>query len=416
MSHKIILIDDESYVLDQLKLLLDWEKLGFEIVGSFSSTQNIFEYIDTNEVDAILSDISMPYPNGLDIAKYCYEKHKNIFVVLLSGFRDFKYAQQAIQYKTFEYLTKPISYDKFVDCILRLSLEITSNKEAKLTTSSFGDLNSLFIMQTLFSAFSNGEKIDLEEFCWMLTSHYGIPSERLTEKCALVDVHIPELLKFLKLKWKYKKSNLYTAICNLILCESEISFNIPVNHNGDIITVLIIKKSDMDFENILKCQTERICENIKNIFNLNAETHNIKIYSDVESIQNRSKSDDNNISEISNLHSDDEIINNIYSYIKENYKKEITLDMVCKHTAMSKSRFCSYFKTHTEQSFITVLNKYRISKALSLLKNKQYKPSSVSYMVGFSNPQHFYRIFKSCTNMTPGEYQYKVTNNDENNE
>ena len=80
MLNKIVILDDETYVLDQLLQLIDWEQIGFEVYATLNDTKNIYDYIENNEIDAILSDISMPNPNGLDIAKYCHENHPDILL------------------------------------------------------------------------------------------------------------------------------------------------------------------------------------------------------------------------------------------------------------------------------------------------------------------------------------------------
>lgn len=107
--YSFIFVDDESVIREKILRLIDWEIFGFTCVGSFSNGRTALEFLKKNNVDLVISDIKMPLVSGLDIAKFLHETHKNTQIILLSAYRDFQYAVEAIQYKISAYLTKPIS-------------------------------------------------------------------------------------------------------------------------------------------------------------------------------------------------------------------------------------------------------------------------------------------------------------------
>lgn len=107
--YSFIFVDDESIIRDKILNLIDWESFGFICAGTFSNGRTAMEFLKENNVDLMISDIKMPLVSGLELAKYLYENHKNTQIILLSAYRDFQYAVEAIQYRISAYLTKPIS-------------------------------------------------------------------------------------------------------------------------------------------------------------------------------------------------------------------------------------------------------------------------------------------------------------------
>ena len=94
---KVLLVDDEPFIVQGLSALIDWEKEGFEIVGTAGNGSEAVEFLKSNPVDLILADIKMPVMNGLEFLKYIRETHlSEAFFVILSGYGDFTYAKEAV--------------------------------------------------------------------------------------------------------------------------------------------------------------------------------------------------------------------------------------------------------------------------------------------------------------------------------
>ena len=110
---KVLLVDDEYYILQGLKALIEWEKEGFVIAGTASDGGEALEFLRYNQVDLILADINMPEISGLELMqKIRTEKLSDAFFVILSGFAEFSYAQEAIRYKCTDYILKPIEKEQ----------------------------------------------------------------------------------------------------------------------------------------------------------------------------------------------------------------------------------------------------------------------------------------------------------------
>jgi len=105
--YRVIVADDEEHVRSGLAEVIDWASIGFDIVARLADGREVIDYLQACEVDVILTDIKMTFVSGLEVAKYIHREKRRERVVLLSGYQEFKLAQEAIQYQVVHYLLKP---------------------------------------------------------------------------------------------------------------------------------------------------------------------------------------------------------------------------------------------------------------------------------------------------------------------
>ncbi len=121
---ELVIVDDEPMILKGLKELFPWEKLHYHVAAVFKSPLDCLEYVQTNPVDVILSDVRMPGITGITLAQKIQAGHPHIHVVLLSAHADFEYAQLAMQYGVKDYLVKPVKAQNLIDAFNRLYHQI----------------------------------------------------------------------------------------------------------------------------------------------------------------------------------------------------------------------------------------------------------------------------------------------------
>lgn len=120
---RVLLVDDEPYILQGLSVLIDWEKEGFEIVGTVSNGEEAVGFLKSSQVDLIMADIKMPVMNGLELLKNIRERHlSDAFFVILSGYGDFSYAKEAIHYQCTDYILKPIQKSQLIELLGKVKL------------------------------------------------------------------------------------------------------------------------------------------------------------------------------------------------------------------------------------------------------------------------------------------------------
>ena len=119
---KVLLVDDEPFILQGLRVLIDWKSIGCEIVATAPNGADAYEYVKNNHVDIIVTDIKMPEMNGIELLKKLREDgFSDIEVIILSGYKDFEYAMQGLKYGCAGYVLKPVEKDEITSLIMKLS-------------------------------------------------------------------------------------------------------------------------------------------------------------------------------------------------------------------------------------------------------------------------------------------------------
>lgn len=137
---KVMLVDDESVILQGLQILIDWEEQGYEIVATKSNGMDAIEYLKDNEVDLIISDIQMPVLGGLELLeKIRKEKLSDARFVVLTGYSDFKYTQKAIRYNCLDYILKPVSREDLLSVLNNVSTITKESLERSDTQEKMAD-------------------------------------------------------------------------------------------------------------------------------------------------------------------------------------------------------------------------------------------------------------------------------------
>ena len=130
---KIFLAEDEVVVRATIKRMIPWEELGFELVGEAADGEMALPLLIRQQPDLLITDIKMPFMDGLTLARLAKKEIPGLKVVILSGYDDFNYAKQAIGIGVEDYLLKPITKNALIE---RLS-EIRSRYEHEKTQKEY---------------------------------------------------------------------------------------------------------------------------------------------------------------------------------------------------------------------------------------------------------------------------------------
>ena len=109
--YTIVVADDEEDLRRTIIRKIDWESIGFQVVGEAENGVEALELVTKNEPDLLLTDIRMPFISGLELARQVREVRPSTQIAFLSGYDDFSYAQEAIRYNIISYLLKPNSLE-----------------------------------------------------------------------------------------------------------------------------------------------------------------------------------------------------------------------------------------------------------------------------------------------------------------
>jgi two-component system response regulator YesN len=118
--YNILIVDDEATVRHSIRNNINWNSLGYNFVGDCENGSEAIDEIDKFQPDVVLTDITMPFVDGLELTRYILEKYPRIKVIILTGYDDFDYARQAVKLKAYDYILKPITADELRKLLLRL--------------------------------------------------------------------------------------------------------------------------------------------------------------------------------------------------------------------------------------------------------------------------------------------------------
>ena len=137
--YKVILVDDEAEVIDVMEAKIHWNELGFEVVGSATNGVKALELVEKLQPDVVLTDIKMPYMDGLELSRKLRQDYPNIYIMLCTGFDEFEYAKEAVHLEIKEYMLKPINAAELSECLTGLKETMDREREEKLNVKKLED-------------------------------------------------------------------------------------------------------------------------------------------------------------------------------------------------------------------------------------------------------------------------------------
>ncbi|MGG1519353.1 response regulator [Paenibacillus oryzisoli] len=188
MTYRLIIVDDEEHIREGLCDLVNWDSLGFQVIAKLEDGKQALEWLQKTDVDVILTDINMTFISGLELAKYVYEQYPATKVVLISGFKEFEFAKQAIAYNVVNYLLKPTKLSQIVSVFQELKLKLDKEKEDRERIAMVMKQNNELlptIRKQLFHDLSTGRLIDQQE-AENLLRLTGVHATTQNNRCALL--------------------------------------------------------------------------------------------------------------------------------------------------------------------------------------------------------------------------------------
>lgn len=126
---KIFLVEDEVIIRNGIKNSINWEREGYEFVGEASDGELAYPLIKKVKPDILITDIKMPFMDGLELSEIVKKEIPGIKIIILSGYDEFEYAKKAISIGVTDYLLKPIAADKLMEAIGGVAATIRKERE-----------------------------------------------------------------------------------------------------------------------------------------------------------------------------------------------------------------------------------------------------------------------------------------------
>ncbi|RKD34998.1 response regulator transcription factor [Lacrimispora algidixylanolytica] len=252
--YKVLLVDDEILIRERISQRIPWESLGYELRGTCENGKEAIEFMEKQPVDLVLTDICMPYVDGLELAKYLYENEKRTKVVIITGYDEFEYAKKAVEYRVLSYVLKPVTAVELIEKLEEAKKTLDS-EEANLQVrtyyeGSFPLLKNQFLLQLSKGKFQEEEieeklkefHIDFQGECYctaLLYPRVGLEKRELAQMSSLINREAGEdvlafegddnnIILYVKKKNSSQLKKDMSHICEAAAKSSERELNIQV--------------------------------------------------------------------------------------------------------------------------------------------------------------------------------------------
>jgi len=128
---KLLIADDEALIRDGIRNCIDWGRYGIDIVGAADNGLAALGMLEREPADILVTDIRMPKMDGIELSKEAKKRYPNIKIIILSGYEEFEFAQQALELSVMKYLLKPFTRPELEAAIVQAKEEVESMRQAE---------------------------------------------------------------------------------------------------------------------------------------------------------------------------------------------------------------------------------------------------------------------------------------------
>ena len=212
--YSIIIIDDEINIRNGISKYIEINHPNIKVAATFEDGYDAIEYLKDHSADIIITDVKMITVSGIEVAKYVYNNLPSSKVIILSGYREFEYAREALTYNVKHYLTKPTDFEELSSVINATIDELSKERRQSRRVSYYEKYRPMFkdelLSDILMGAVNDVETLE-SKFDLLETS---IP---LSECCfAIVNLYMDNYSDYLENNWMYGKDQLNEATENFI--------------------------------------------------------------------------------------------------------------------------------------------------------------------------------------------------------
>lgn len=401
----ILIVDDEVIVVNLLKKHIDWQSLGMNEVFTAYTAMDAREIVSGNKIDIIVCDIEMPQENGLFFLAWVRESFPDIVKIILTGYPDFKYAQDAINIGVVKYLLKPVGFEELSETVRLAADEINKRKNEKLQISSgrqqepkreekifytnllTGDILPFpeFIDKALKMGCLNreelepkglvyirlaGAQVEMKNNSILLFALSNIAEELFPD---ITEVHLWDNI-FWIVKTEHDRTQLY-EMCELFM--SKLKDRFP----GEIFAYFIYHIS-----------LETLSERSKDLKHAAMQYRNVgQFIYDVDDLIESVMDTENGEQHPSAW----AVVENVKDYVHEHYAEDISRQDIESSVHLNGDYLNRIFKKATGYSLVQYIQYYRILVSKRLLAEQKCTITEAGTKVGFDTPSYFAKVFKN---------------------
>ena len=412
-----MIVDDDEIIREGLVKNIDWNENGIQVVAEAKNGTEALEKLELFAPEIVLSDIKMPFMDGIELSKYLYEHYPQVKVLLLTAYEEFEYAKKALQYHVSDYIMKYESNEMILDRVKQLIVQYEIDKKHKDIIDRNKDyLMKDFIQQLCFNKLEVDEiekKIDdiSSEYKTGLFSVLSFAIETYNSKRETRIVTFSNDLKIIDHINEFFKQN----GCLTIVFQDKENIKFVINHK---------EKDEFSVDDFQK-KLELLVYEIESSNPINMQIGGGNFYLRLEDIYKSYMEAEQALSTVKliergrkgsrvilygstkNKHENmADTMDKIVQYINEHFSDtDLSLNTIAKQVYLSPNYISTLFKKYLDVNISNYIIDIRMKKAEKLLRESDYKAYEIANMVGYTNSQYFSILFKRSIGISPTDYR-----------
>lgn len=424
----ILVVDDEYLVRTGIRETIAWEDYDFAIIGEASNGKEGLELASTHHPDIIITDIRMPFMDGLEFMAKLKEEGLDSRIIVLSGYGEFEYARAALENGAVSYLLKPIQNEQLIEIVTKvgekirsdrdtfqyyqqLQIELPAIKKQFLLDLINGDINANGDIQAKMTLLQLPLTADNTNLIVVIKlDDYKIIAQQMSTSEL---EQLREMVFYRSNQSLSSESNHFQGLLFeknpgewVFIAQTSCSDD-PVEILRNACKELLMRMKEMEGPNISNLIFSiGISNPHSSIMELNFSYNEAVAAADnkfLPGISSVVAFADNGVAD---CHAE---IKKAIAYIRAHYAENITAETAAKELFISPSHLMHLFKAELGKTFNDSLIDYRIEMAKELLKDPGYRVYEVCQKVGYTDTKYFSQLFKKMTGMSPTDYVKKIS-------
>ncbi|MGD6958248.1 response regulator transcription factor [Rossellomorea aquimaris] len=391
---KVLIADDEYIIREGIRSSFNWEEFGMEVIGEAEDGEEAVELALKHQIDILLIDLNMPIMNGLAAMKHLREERPHCKMVVISGYDEFHYAQEAIRLQVEDYLLKPVNPEKLKKILIELKQQLDVEVQQKSFLKQAENQikkNHLQLKERFFQEWIAGqltsteikEQLQFLEFSVEKPVQYLVirlpdyhnnrtylqENDRQNDLFAFESIVTKSLEKIKAAVFRDRSNLLNVCLWELVT-------------NEQIAAVEAMIKKDLDFN--IFWHLEDVNEDLSDLYH----------------VYDRCKESLDKKTRIS------PIVKQAQIFVQKHYQdSSLSLERVAVELHVTTVYLSRMMKQELGISYSGLLTRMRIDKAVNLLKTTDMSIREIADTVGYESQHYFSTIFKKLVGVSPKRFK-----------